>query len=54
MLREVLRRHGCDQFQGFLASKPLVAERFKDLLDAVPMTSLLHAAQTGEPTLAQP
>jgi EAL domain-containing protein (putative c-di-GMP-specific phosphodiesterase class I) len=49
----ILRRYGCDQFQGFLASKPLVAERFKDLLESGPMTSLLHAAQTGEPTLAQ-
>jgi hypothetical protein len=29
-----LHWHGCDQIQGFLASRPLPLERFADLLEA--------------------
>jgi EAL domain-containing protein (putative c-di-GMP-specific phosphodiesterase class I) len=31
---EILRQHGCDQFQGYLESRPVRAESFKDLLES--------------------
>ena len=30
---EILREHGCDQFQGYLASRPVRAETFKALME---------------------
>jgi EAL domain-containing protein (putative c-di-GMP-specific phosphodiesterase class I) len=30
---EILREHGCDQFQGYLASRPVRAEAFKALME---------------------
>ena len=50
---QILRRYGCDQFQGYLASKPLVAEDFRGLLESGPMTSLLDSAQNQESALTQ-
>ncbi len=48
----ILRRYGCDQFQGYLASKPIVADEFRDMLEKGPLTSLLHAAQESELSLS--
>lgn len=44
----VLRQHGCDQFQGFLASRSLRAENFANLLEKGPFTALLDASRAAE------
>ena len=44
----VLRQHGCDQFQGFLASRSLRAENFANLLEKGPFTALLDASRSAE------
>jgi EAL domain-containing protein (putative c-di-GMP-specific phosphodiesterase class I) len=44
----VLRQHGCDQFQGFLASRSLRAENFKNLLEKGPFTALLDVSRSRE------
>ncbi len=44
----VLRHYGCDQFQGFLASRPQRAAEFAELLGNGPYTALLDASRSAE------
>ena len=46
---DVLRQYGCDQFQGFLASRPVRAEAFRELLERRSVSSL---TQDGPPSYA--
>jgi EAL domain-containing protein (putative c-di-GMP-specific phosphodiesterase class I) len=43
---EFLRKHGCDQIQGYLVSKPVTADSLEDLLR--------HGTNVTEVTLAVP
>lgn len=47
---EILRQHGCDQFQGYFASRPVRAEDFRDLLESRASSSPARTERQGDRT----
>ncbi len=45
---EVLRHHGCDQFQGYLASRPVRAEAFRELLESRAVSSPMRTERQNQ------